>query len=157
MSKPRQSFSSAVCAHSQGYERCQTVLDEALAIREKLTAEQSGILEYQSSLVDTCVLIAAAYSNNRQPGPVPVLYVKIRRISERLAREHPEVTLFAENHCLIEMLYLIHLAQSGDHAGATVAAEPVLAEAPKSGMAMLYGACCYCVAAEVARAIRPQI
>ena len=126
-------------------------LEEALGLRENLTAEFPGILEYQSSLVDTCVLIAAAYSNAREPGPVPVLYTKIRQISQRLAREHPDVALFAENHCLIEMLYLIHLAQSGDHERATAATKPVLAEAPKSGMAMLYAACCYCVAAEAAR------
>ena len=125
------------------------LLSEALAIREKLTADHPDILDYQSSLVDTCVVIASAYSNAREPGPV--MYAKIRSISERLARVHPDVTLFAENHCLIEVLYLIHLAQSGDHEHAAAAVERVVAEAPKSAMAMLYAACCYSVAAEAAR------
>jgi serine/threonine-protein kinase len=131
--------------------RAKALFEAAFLLREKLAAEHPDALEYQASLVETCVLIAAAYSNAREAGQIPVLYTKIRSISERLARVHPDVAQFAENRCLIEMLYLIHLAQSGEHQRATTEVESLLGGVQRSGMTLLYAACCYCVSAEAAR------
>ena len=95
--------------------QAKKLYEEALRLREQLTTEHPGNLEYQSHLLDACVLIAASYSNAREADQVAVLYSKVRRISERLAREHPDVAAFAENHCLVEILYLMQLALTGEH------------------------------------------
>jgi hypothetical protein len=109
------------------------------------------MLEYRSDLVDSCVLIAASYSNAGEPARVPEIYTKVWRISDRLAREHPDVPLFAEKRGLIEIVNAIHTAQRGDHARAVADAERAVAGAPKSGLAMLFAACCFSVASDAAR------
>ena len=131
--------------------RARGYFESALLTREKLTVDHPDILDYQANLVDSCVLIAAAYSNAREASQVTALYSRIRQISDRLARDHPDVAQFGENHCLIEMLYLIHLARSGEHAQATTNLETILKAAHQSGMTFQYAACCYCVAGVAAR------
>src|SRR5262249_61613137 len=98
-----------------------------------------------------CVLIASAYSNARVLERVQTIHEKVRRISERLAREHPDVPHFVENHYLIETLASINLAFSGEHARATDSAEQAVTRAPRSGMVRNYAACCYAVASRTAR------
>jgi len=131
--------------------RAEELFAEALRLRESLAAANPGALEYQSNLVETCVLIATAYSNARVPGRVSLLHQKVRSIGERLAREHPDLPLFAQNHSLIETLHSMSVAQSGEHARATAAAEQAVSKAPQSGLAKLYAACCYSISSDFAR------
>jgi len=132
------------------FEAARPLLDQALADREKLLSEEVGSFERQSELLDTCVLIATCYSNARVAGSIPSLYGKVREIGERLADEHRDVPIFAENRCLIETLFSIHLAQSGEHRRATAGVDEALVRSPRSGLALLYAACCYSVASEAA-------
>jgi serine/threonine protein kinase/tetratricopeptide (TPR) repeat protein len=125
-------------------------LEKALAIREQLSREDPDSFERQSDLLDACVFIASAYSNARASASVPLLYDKVRAIGERLAEEHRDVPKFAENRCLIETLYSIHLAQTGEHRRAVEAAERALSRSPKSGLALLYAACCLSLASDAA-------
>jgi eukaryotic-like serine/threonine-protein kinase len=133
------------------FDKAQALLDEALSIREQLADEHPDTLEYQSDLVDACMFIVTSYSNARRPERVQAIYKRIRRISEDLARKHPDVFLFVENHFLIEMISAITVALSGDHARATAAAEVAVTEIPQSGLVKNYAACCYSVASEAAR------
>ena len=135
----------------QEFDQVKGLLEEALEIREKLVAEEPNRPDYEAGLVDACVLIATSYSNARVPGRVQAIYAKVRRIGDALAREHPHVPLFVENHYLIEMLYSHTLSLSGDHARATAVAEESVAAAPRSGIVNLYAACCYTIASESAR------
>jgi serine/threonine protein kinase len=130
------------------FHTARPFLDRTLTLRERLAAENPDRFELRSSLLDACVLIATAYSNARISGPIPKLYENVRRIGERLADEHPDVPQFAENYCLIEAQYSIHMAWTGDPTGATVAVEKALARAPRSGLVRLYAACCYSVASD---------
>jgi tetratricopeptide (TPR) repeat protein len=125
-------------------------LDKALELREGLAGEDPDSFERETDLLDTCVVIASACSNARVPGSVPSLYKKVREIGERLAEEHRDVPKFAENRCLIETLYSIHLARSGEHGRAVASAEKALARSPRSGLALLFSACCCSVASDAA-------
>jgi serine/threonine protein kinase len=136
---------------SANLSEAERLFEQALSIREQLAAAEPDNLEYQSNLVDTCVLIAADYSNARKPDQVKALYAKVREISRRMAREHPDVARFAENHSLIEIPYWIMVAQSGGHERATTEVEAVLEKTRASGMSLIYAVCCYCVAGESAQ------
>jgi tetratricopeptide (TPR) repeat protein len=133
------------------FDRVKGLLDQALEIREKLVVDHPDVSEYQADLVEACVLIATSYSNARIPGRVQTIYQRIRQISDDLARQHPDVPVFVENRHLIEMLSSVPvLSISGDHAHVTAAAEAAVAGAPRSGIVMLYAACCYSLASESA-------
>ncbi|MGP0067207.1 MAG: serine/threonine-protein kinase, partial [Isosphaeraceae bacterium] len=132
------------------FDQARAMLDESLSIREQLAAEYPEALEYQSDLVDACMFIATSYSNARKLDRVQAIDNRIRRISEGLARKHPDVTLFVENHFLIEILSAISVALSGDHVRATAAAEAALAAIPQSGLVKNYAACSYSLASEAA-------
>ncbi|QEH34847.1 Serine/threonine-protein kinase PknD [Aquisphaera giovannonii] len=132
--------------------RAEAHFAATLAIRERLAEEHADRLELLSNLVDSCVLIATTYSNARAAGlVVPELYGRVRRIGARLAAEHPDVPLFAENLCLIEIIESHRLARAGEAEGAAAAAEAALARAPRSALASLYAACCLSVASEAVR------
>ena len=131
--------------------QAEPLFAEALRLRESLVVAHPAEIEYQSNLVEACVLIATSYSNARALGRVPALYEKVRSIGERLAREHPDLPLFAQRHALIETLHSISIAQSGDHGRATAAAEESVSKAPQSGLAMLYAACCYSMCMDFVR------
>ena len=132
-------------------DQVQGLLEEALEIRETLVNEHPDVPEYQADLLDACVWIATSYSNARIPARVQTISERIRRISEDLARKHPDVPVFVENRYLIEILSSIPaLSISGDHVRAMAAAEAAVARAPRSGVVMLYAACCYSLASEAA-------
>jgi serine/threonine protein kinase/tetratricopeptide (TPR) repeat protein len=132
------------------FKTARPLLETALAIRDQLAREDPDSFERQSDLLDACVFIASAYSNARASASVPLLYEKVRAIGERLAGEHRDVPRFAENRCLIETLYSIHLAQAGDHRRAVAAVEQALQRSPRTGLALLYAACCLSVASDAA-------
>ncbi len=142
-----------VARSDREFDQVKGLLDEALEIREKRVVDHPDVPEFQADLVDACVLIASSYSNARMPERVQEIYERIRRISDDLARKHPDVPVFVENRCLIEILSSIPaLSISRDHARATAAAEAAVAGAPRSGLVMLYAACCFSLASESARA-----
>ncbi len=79
----------AVQGFSGDLTQAEQLFDQVLKVREKLAVEHGTDIEYQASLVDSCMLIAAVYSNARKSGKVPVLHTKIRQISERLRASTP--------------------------------------------------------------------
>jgi serine/threonine protein kinase/tetratricopeptide (TPR) repeat protein len=132
------------------FEEARSLLEEALRIRQELADEHPGDLDCQASLVDACTFIVSSYSNARKLDRVRSIYEKIRGISARLARDHPDVPLFVEDHLLIEIVSGLPMALAGDHAGAAAVAEEAIARAPRSGLVKIYAACGYCVASEAA-------
>jgi serine/threonine-protein kinase len=132
------------------FEKSRGMLEAAVILRETLATEHPEVLEYQSTLVATCMSVATTYSNARVSKRVHELYENVRRISERLASEHPDIPQFAENRCLIEMLLQIDLALAGEHVRAVASAAEIAARVPWSGSAMLYAASCFAVASEAA-------
>jgi len=132
------------------FDKASGPLDRALEIQTDLAARHPDSLEQQSQLVETCLFVASAYSNARKLDRARKVNQNILRISERLAHEHPDVPLFAENFAMIQGLCAIDAAVSGDHVAAARAAEKGLTSAPKSGMAQLYGACAYAAASQSA-------
>ncbi len=136
--------------------KARPFLDQALALRERLSADYPDQFEPSAKLLDTCVLIAGIFSNARISGQVPLLYDKVRQIGDRLANEHPDVREFAENRCLIETLYSIQLAQSGEHQRTTATAEQALARLPHSGLALFYVACCFSLASDAVAHFSPM-
>ncbi len=133
------------------FQLAKGTLEKSLSLRESIVAEYPEVMEYQSDLVDSCALIASSYLNAGEPDRVPELYTKVWKISDRLARVHPDVPIFAEKRCLIEIVNLIHIARVGDHARATAEAEQSVAQAKGSGLALLFAACCFSVASDAAR------
>ncbi len=130
-------------------QQARETLEQSISIREEVAARFPQSLEYQYNLVESCVMVAGVYSNVREPEKVAAIYQKVRGISERLAREHPDVAQFSERRRLIEILHLISVARSGDHARAVLGVETALGESP-SGMTLLFAACCECVSSVVA-------
>jgi tetratricopeptide (TPR) repeat protein len=142
---------TGVARSDRAIDEVQGMLEEALGIREKLVKDYPDAPEYQADLLDACVEIATSYSNARIPGRVRTISKRIRRISEELAAKHPDVPVFVENRYLIEILSAVAvLANSGDHAQITAAADLAVKGAPRSGVVMLYAACCYSLASESA-------
>ncbi|WP_165226676.1 serine/threonine-protein kinase [Aquisphaera insulae] len=136
---------------TEDIEKARPHFEASLAIREQLAAKHPDHFDFRSELLDSCVLIAARYSNARAADEVASLFKRVRKISEHLVSEHPDVPTLAENRCLIEILHAIHLVQSGEHSRAVSSVELALARAPHSGITMLYAACCLSTASESAR------
>ncbi len=133
------------------FDEARTMLESALKIREKLADEHPDEPQYQSNLVDTCVFIAVSYSNARVSERVDEVFNLVRPVSQKLAREHPDVAVFLENDALITTVYATSRAIRGDHEGAKALAEEAVARNPRSGMTALYAACVYSVASEQCR------
>jgi hypothetical protein len=134
------------------FDSARELLEAGLKLREELAGEQPENSEFRSRLVSGCLLIATSYSNARVKERIPQLYERIKSISERLAREHPDIPFFAENHSRIGTIHAVHTArQTRDHVQASKLAEEALAWAPASGLALIYGACAFCECSEAAR------
>ena len=133
------------------FDQAKIMLESALKIREKLVEEHPSEPEYQSNLVDTCVFIAASYSNARVPERLDEIFNLVRPVSQRLSREHPDVAVFVENDALITTIFATARAIRGDYQAAKALAEEAVARNPQSGMIALYAACFYSVAAEQCR------
>ncbi len=133
------------------FDQARIMLESALKIREKLAEEHPSEPQYQSTLVDTCVFIVVSYSNARVPDRVDEIFNLVRPVSQRLAREHPDVAVFVENDALITTVFATSRAIRGDHEAAKVLAEEAVARNPRSGMTALYAACFYSMASEHCR------
>jgi hypothetical protein len=97
------------------------------------------------------VFIAISYSNARVSDRVDEVFNLVRPVSQRLAREHPDVASFVENDALITTIYATSRALRGDYEAARTLAEEAVARNPQSGMTSLYAACFYSVASEHSR------
>ncbi len=135
---------------SRDFDSARIKLDRALELQEDLAARHPESLEQQAKLVNTCLFVATAYCNARKPERVREVNRNVQRISERLAREHPDVPIFVEKQALIEELSAINTAVCGDHVAAIAAVEKALAKVASSGRALTYAACGYAVASESA-------
>ena len=116
------------------FDQAKIMLESALKIREKLVEEHPSEPEYQSNLVDTCVFIAASYSNARVPERLDEIFNLVRPVSQRLSREHPDVAVFVENDALITTIFATARAIRGDYQAAKALAEEAVARNPQSGM-----------------------
>ena len=130
------------------FDQAQLMLQSALEIREKLADEHKSEPQYQSNLVDTCVFIAVTYSNARVLDRVDEVFNLIRPVSQRLAREHPDVAVFVENDALITTVFATSRAIRGEFEAAKGLVEEAVARNPRSGMTALYAACFYSMASE---------
>ncbi len=126
-------------------------LDRALEIATEIAARNPTSLELQMQLIDTIQIVTADYANARAPGDIRAINEKARRLSDMLAREHPDVPQLADDCAIIESQTAINTAISGDHAGGTAEADRILAKRPKSGRTLLFTACAYAVASDSAR------
>ncbi|MDG3008290.1 serine/threonine-protein kinase [Paludisphaera mucosa] len=134
----------------EDFASARPMLDGALSLRERLVSENPHDLGLKSSLVDGCVLVATAYSNARVPGLISSLFVQVREDGQKMAREHPDVPNFTDQCCLIECLYAMHLVRAGEHERAADVLEKAVARSPRFGLGLLYAACGFSTASEVA-------
>ena len=99
--------------------------------------------------MDACVFVATSiFQRARMLDRLRTIYEKTRRISERLAREHPDLPFYAEKHAMIEILGSLSMAMNGEHARAAADADRAAALAPRSGLVADYAACCLTIAAQ---------